>query len=106
MTHGWSGLDLAMDQLVLQSRLTLEPRPQPLRDELGADHGHLARGIDAQPDLAPFKTDDGYTNVVSNEEFFHQLSSQHQHGTLPLSTPESVPTSDGLAFSQPQKPRH
>src|SRR4051812_10526839 len=106
MTRGWSGLDLPMDQLVVvRPRFTPIPRPQPLGNELGADHGHLARGLDPQPDLAPFETDDSHANVVSYEEFFHQLSSQHQHGTLPLSPPESVPPCDGLTSSRPRKPR-
>src|SRR5689334_16554535 len=82
MTRGWSGLDLAADLLVMRPRFTLVPRPQPLGNELGADDGHLARGLDAQPDLAPFEPDDRHANVVPDEEFFHELSSQHQHGTL------------------------
>jgi len=84
MTRGWSGLDLGIDQLVVRPHFTLIPCPQPLGNQLGADHGHLARGLDPQPDLSLFETDDCYANVVSNEEFFHQCSSQYQHGTLPL----------------------
>jgi hypothetical protein len=77
MTRGWSGLDLGIDQLVVRPHFTLIPWPQPLGNELGADHGHLARGLDPQPDLALFETDDCNANVVSNEEFFHQFSSQY-----------------------------
>jgi hypothetical protein len=77
MTRGWSGLDLGVDQLDLRPAFTLMPFPQPLGNELGADHGHLARGIDPQSDLAPFETDDCNANVVSNEESFHQFSSQY-----------------------------
>ena len=35
-------------------------------NELGTDHGHLARGLDPEPDLAPFKADDSHTDVVSD----------------------------------------
>src|SRR5437763_12771794 len=82
MTRGWSGPDLGIDQFVVRPRFSLVPRPQPLGNELGADHGHLARGLDPQPHLAPFETDDGHANVVSNEEFFHQFSNQYQHSMI------------------------
>src|SRR4051812_44801094 len=83
MARGWSGLDLGTDQLVVRPHFTLIPWPPPLGNEPGADHGHLARGVDPQPDLALFQTDDGNANVVSNEEFFHQFSSQYQQGAFP-----------------------
>ena len=57
-----------------------------LGNKLRPDHGHLPRGLYSQPDLPPFEADDGHANVVSDKEFFHQLPSQHQHGTLPSST--------------------
>jgi hypothetical protein len=57
-------------------------------NQFGTDHGHLTRGLDPEPDLPPFKADDGHANVVSDEEFLHQLPRQYQHGTIPSSTPE------------------
>ncbi len=60
--------------------------PIALGNKLGPDHGHFPRGLDAQPDLSALQADHGHANVVSNEELFHQLPSQHQHDILPSST--------------------
>jgi hypothetical protein len=60
------------------------PRGRPFGDQLGADDGDLARGVDAQADLTPLQPDDGHADVVADKEFFHQLPRQHQHGTVPL----------------------
>jgi hypothetical protein len=57
---------------------------QAFRHQLGTHDRDLARGVNAQPDLAPFEPDDGHTDIVADKEFFHQLPRQHQHGTVPL----------------------
>lgn len=59
-------------------------RGQPFGYELGTHDRHLARCVDAESHLASFQTDDSDTDVVSDEQFFHQLPRQHQHGTVPL----------------------
>jgi hypothetical protein len=55
-----------------------------LLHELGPHHGDLSRRFDAEPHLSSFEPDDSHTDVVADEEFFHQLPRQHQHATLPL----------------------
>jgi hypothetical protein len=83
-TRGWSGRDLGIDQLGVRAHFTHILRPQPLGNQFGADDRHLARGLDPQPDLSIFETDDCNANVVSNEDFFHRFASQYEHGTIPF----------------------
>lgn len=58
----------------------------PFWYEFRPDHRHLARRLDPEPDLSTLQADDGHTDVVTDEEFFHQLPSQHQHDILPSNT--------------------
>ena len=88
MSRGWWVPDLAP-----RSRAWISiPGPGPhgltfaLGNKLSPDHGHLPRGLDTQPDLPTLQADNGHTDVVSDEELFHQLPSQHQHDILPSST--------------------
>jgi hypothetical protein len=90
MSRGWSAPEIVLDAL---SGIPF-PHPRvgklPARDELGANHGHLAWGFDSKPDLPPFEPDDGHADVITDVELFHQLPRQHQHGTLPSSTSGSI----------------
>jgi hypothetical protein len=60
-------------------------RGHPIGDQLGPHDRDFTGGIDSEPDLTSFQPDDSYTDVVANEELFHQLPRQHQHGTVPQS---------------------
>src|SRR5271157_216384 len=104
MSRGWSAPEIVLDGL---SRIPF-PRPRvgklPTGDELGANHGHLAWSFDPEPDLPPFEPDDGHTDVVTDVEFFHQLPRQHQHGTLPSSTPGSILQRERPAPTEPVTP--
>jgi hypothetical protein len=62
---------------------SLGSRGRPFGNEFGTNDRDLAGGVDAQPDLAPFQPDHGYTDVIADKKFFHQLPRQHQHGTIP-----------------------
>ena len=67
----------------LWPRIRSEPRPRTIRHQFGADDRHLARGVDPQPHLPPLKADHGDADVITNVEFFHELSSQHEHVSRP-----------------------
>ena len=54
-------------------------RRRPLRDQLRPDDRHVARGVDPQPHLPPLQPHDRDADVVTDEEFFHQLPGQHEH---------------------------
>jgi hypothetical protein len=87
MRRGWSAPELGPSA---QARLAVRgPRsgPLPILHEFRAHHGHLARGVDAQPDLPPLEPDDRDTDIVADEELFHQFPRQNQHATLPLLGP-------------------
>src|SRR5947209_2463252 len=43
-------------------------------DQLRADHGDLARGVDPQPDLASLQPDHGHADVVADVKLLHQLA--------------------------------
>jgi len=54
-----------------------------MRDELGPNDGHVARGVDTQPHLASFHAHHRDTDVVTDEQFFHELPGQHEHVSRP-----------------------
>jgi hypothetical protein len=58
------------------------------RDQLGTDDGHLARRVDAQPNLSSLHSDDRDADVITDEQFFHQLPGEHEHRSLPDQCPE------------------
>jgi hypothetical protein len=86
MSRGWSVLDVGLHDRVGTSNSGPFARELSPGNKLGTDHGHLARGLDPEPDLAPFKADDSHTDIVADVKLFHQLPRQYQHGTLPSST--------------------
>jgi hypothetical protein len=86
MNRVWSVLDFGIEDCAGPVMYGLVARGLAPGNELGTDHGHLTWGIDSEPDLPPFKTDNSHTDVVADVEFFHQLPRQYQHGTLPSST--------------------
>jgi hypothetical protein len=86
MSHVWSGLEISMENRAGPAMNGPVARVLPPRNQFGSDDGHLAWGIDAKPDLPPFKADNSHADVVAYVELFHQLPRQYQHGTLPSST--------------------
>jgi hypothetical protein len=86
MNRGWSVLDVGLDDRARPSLTGPFPVVLPPGNQFGADHGHLTRGLDPEPDLPPFEADDSDADVVSDIELLHQLPRQDQHGTLPSST--------------------
>jgi hypothetical protein len=54
-----------------------------IRNQLGADDGHLAWSVDSQPYLPPLQADDGDADVITDEESFHELPGQHEHFSHP-----------------------
>jgi hypothetical protein len=54
-----------------------------MRDEFGANHGHVARGVDAQTHLASLKAHDRHANVVADKKLLHELPGQHEHVSHP-----------------------
>jgi hypothetical protein len=67
----------------LGTRLAWERWPLAIRHQLGTDDGHVARGVDPQAHLAPLQPHHGDTDVITDEEPFHELSSQHEHISRP-----------------------
>ncbi len=47
---------------------------RPAGDELATHDGHIAWGVDAQPDLPPLEPDDRDANIVADIESFHELA--------------------------------
>jgi hypothetical protein len=71
----------------------------PVRNELCPDDGDFARGVDAQADLPSFQAHHGDADVVADEEFLHELSSQHEHLSHPyLSNSVVVPAHPTMNF--------
>jgi hypothetical protein len=68
----------------------LRSRSDPLGNQLGPDDRDLSGRVNPQSNLTSFQPDDSYTDVVANEELFHQLPRQHQHGTVPQGPAISV----------------
>ena len=62
----------------------IEAAALPVGNQLGANDCHIARGVDSQTHLPPLDPDDRNADVVTNEEFFHELAGQHQHVWLPI----------------------
>jgi hypothetical protein len=83
MSRGWSALEVRRPAVGLTVMMWTSAWRLAVGNELGSDNGHFPWCLDPQADLPAFKSDDRYANVVSNEEFFHQLPGQHQHKTLP-----------------------
>src|SRR5437868_7153669 len=56
------------------------------RQQLLAVDGHVARGVDAEANLAPVDVHDGDTDVVTDVDFFTELAAEDQHGCFPPSS--------------------
>ncbi len=69
-------------------------------NQLGANDRDLSGRVDSESNLTSFQSDDSYTDVVANEELFHQLPRQHQHGTVPrgLQSPSSASLPPGTTI--------
>jgi hypothetical protein len=61
-----------------------KPRRWPLGHQLSANHCHVAGSVNSQTHLPPLEPDDRDADVVTDEEFFHELAGQHQHVKLPI----------------------
>src|SRR5262249_43216882 len=47
--------------------------------------GHVARGVDAEANLAPVDIDDGDADVLTDVDLFTELAAEDQHGRYPPS---------------------
>ena len=76
------------------------PSRLAIRDQLRANDGYVARGVDAQAHLSALQADDGDADVIPDEKSFHQLPGQHEHELLPDQRPE-VGRFARVGFDQP-----
>ena len=80
MRRGWWASEILAIGRVLGSRSrTAITQARAIRNQLGADDHNIAWGVDAQPYLASLQADNGDANVITDEEFFHELPGKHEH---------------------------